>query len=533
MHIAITGADSLLGRALVGALGAEHEVSVIDGDLREPAVARAGLAGVEAIVHLAPLATRAGDGSWQDDCERLDQAARGTYVLLNAAIEHGVRRIVLGSTLELLADYPAHWDLDENWQPRPDVTDVRQLAIYLAEESAKQIARVEPLEVLCLRLATIVNNAATAGQPYDPRWVHVDDAVQAVVKALSANPGYQAEHSTGRLGFGWWLFHIPGGGRYTLVPLTDAAGPRGIGYAPVRDFMGSEGADAAPPEPPADIADRSSLTPRQRIPSRPIRSVLMLGAGGPLAAGTSLLLAPSYRLRLTDAQAIAEIEAANKPQSPGAPLQCVLGPPHETRVVDVTNYDQVLGACEGMDAIVNCTVLRPHPVEAFRVNMLGAYLTMRAAVASGIRRVVHTGPLQVISDRQSGYTWDFDISPDTPARPGNWLYLHTKYLGQELVRLFAEAYDLEVPSLFFYGFINPALPRGHVGPMTVSWDDAGHAIRRAIEVPALTSPFEIFHINADLPHGRFPGTKAYQLLGWFPRDDLAHLWARRQSRRGE
>jgi nucleoside-diphosphate-sugar epimerase len=137
----------------------------------------------------------------------------------------------------------------------------------------------------------------------------------------------------------------------------------------------------------------------------------------------------------------------------------------------------------------------------------------------------------LVSDRRpSGYWWDFDVPDDAPARPAHGLYGHTKYLGQETVRLFAEQYDLSVPALLYSSFVDPdtATPQsGGVFPMSVSWDDAGHAMRRALEAPLLPRPFEVFHILADLPHGKYSNAKAKQLLGWTPRDNLAHLWARR------
>ena len=43
------------------------------------------------------------------------------------------------------------------------------------------------------------------------------------------------------------------------------------------------------------------------------------------------------------------------------------------------------------------------PVEAFRVNTLGAYNVIRAAVECGIRRVVQTGPQQVTNTMPGGY----------------------------------------------------------------------------------------------------------------------------------
>src|SRR5690606_17259527 len=114
-------------------------------------------------------------------------------------------------------------------------------------------------------------------------------------------------------------------------------------------------------------------------------------------------------LRLTDIRPIAAIAAEGKPQSPGAPLPRVLGAPHEDRVVDVADLAQVVAAAEGMDAIINCTVVRHDPVQAFRVNVLGAYHVMQAAVTHGIRRVVHTGPQQVTAGAGAPFNYDYDF----------------------------------------------------------------------------------------------------------------------------
>lgn len=534
MKVAITRARagrSLLGEALARALSEQgHEVAVApEGDLRDGAYAARVVEGAEALIHLAPLSPDAPEPA-PPERETLDLATRGTYVLLNAAVAAGVRRVVLGSTLALLERYPASWAITEAWQPLPDVTDVSQLAAYLAEESAKQFARVEPLTVLCLRFGTIVDDAATSGQRYDPRWLHVDDAVQAVQQALTVTPASRNGEPSAELRPGWWLYHVPGGGPHPRVPLAQARAESGLRYTPKHDFAGVPGVGDAPPAPsPAElVGDLSLLGPRHHVPSRVIRNVVIFGAGGPLAAATARALAPAYRLRLTDLRSIAEIAAEAKPQSPGAPLPEALGAPHETMQVDVSDLDQVMRACEGMDAIINCTVVRPHPVNAFLVNCLGAYNVMRAAVAHDIRRVVHTGPQMVTNDRPAGYWWDFDVPNDAPARPGTWLYAHSKYLGQEAVRLFAETYDLEVPTLYYSSFLNPEVTRpAGVFAMSVSWEDAGLAMRRALETPHLPSPFEVFHILADLPHGKFTNEKAKRLLGWQPRDNLVHLWARR------
>src|SRR5207253_10825303 len=133
-----------------------------------------------------------------------------------------------------------------------------------------------------------------------------------------------------------------------------------------------------------------------------------------------------YTLRLTDLRSIADAAAA-PPQSPGARKPETLDPPHEMRQVDITDPKQVSSACAGMDVILNCTVIRPHPVEAFRVNLLGAYNVMLAAVEHRIRRVVHTGPQLVALNEAVGYGWDFQVESDVPLRPGSGIYGITKY----------------------------------------------------------------------------------------------------------
>lgn len=522
MKIAITGADGVLGKALVRALQPAHDVRATAEDPRDAQAAEALLDDREILIHLDALST---DQTALSPQEALDRSGRGTFVLLHAALKGGVRRVVVGSSLSLLDAYPASWAITEDWQPRPDVTDVRQLALFVTEQSARQFVFFEPLQVVCLRFGELVAEPAGSAAR-DWTALHLDDAVQAVGKALTTELKLRTDidHPSQRLPHGWRVYHIPGAGK-TRIPLAGAAS--GLDYAPQHDL-----APAALPEPSAAEreGDLGLLGPARSIPSRTVRRVVVFGAGGPLAAATTRLLAPSYQLRLTDLESLDDIRARNRPQSPGAPLPEPVQPPHEALRVDVTDPDQVMRACEGMDAIINCTVLRPEVVRAFRVNFVGAYNVMRAAVAHNIRRVVHTGPLQVSSEWPAGYGMDFDVPDEAPGRSGGWIYGHSKFLGQEMVRLFAETYNLEVPTLYFTSFVNPeTAPRqlGGVHPMTISWDDAGHAMRRALEVPSLPSPFEIFHILSDLPQGRYSSRKAQQLLGWQPRDTLAHLWAHR------
>ncbi len=510
MRVLITGGDGRLARAATAALAPAHTLRVADrrftaplpagvegceGDPRDEAFAAAIVEGVDAALHLAPLDTGG------DDLDLLDRATRGTYQLAGAAARAGVGRLILGSTLALFDTLPRDWRPTEAWRPRPR-PEPATLRAWLAERSLREVARESGLPAVCLRFGRIVDDAATAAASHDPRALHLADALAGIERALA----YGAE--------GWSVFHIVAAGERAWPPLAGAA-DEPFGYRPARDFgERPAGATAADPAPPP-------------IPSRPIRKVVVFGAGGPLAAATARVLAPDYTLRLTDLRPLEEIAAAGQPQSPGAPLPELLPPPHERRTVDVRDPAAVLDACAGMDAIVNCTVVRHDTTEAFRVNLLGAENVLRAAVAHGIRRVVHTGPYQLGQRGAAGYDWDDEVPDDAPPRPGAHRYFHTKYLAQELCRAYAEYYGLEVPTLLFCNFVNPAVSRDNpLYPFTVSWEDAARALRRALEVAALPAPYEVFHINADLPHGVFPNRKAWALLGWQPRDSLARYYRR-------
>ena len=183
------------------------------------------------------------------------------------------------------------------------------------------------------------------------------------------------------------------------------------------------------------------------MPALTSGKVCVFGAGGPVGAMVAHALKDTYTLRLTDLRDVGEIVAENKPQSPFAPLPQVPEAPHEWQCVDVGNYDQVRAAAEGMDALINVSVLRHQLVPAFEVNTIGAYNVMKAAVDCGIKRIIHTGPRHTRLGFEGDYWPDFDIPDEAPLHPGSELYAVTKVLGGEIVRVFAEAYQLEV--LFF------------------------------------------------------------------------------------
>jgi nucleoside-diphosphate-sugar epimerase len=250
-------------------------------------------------------------------------------------------------------------------------------------------------------------------------------------------------------------------------------------------------------------------------------NVLILGGAGMLGPHVIPVLQDQYNLRVTD------INPAS------------ISFKGEFRQVDIASLDQVMAAAEGMDAIINLSVLRQDRQLAFDVSTLGCYNMMRAAVAHGIRRIINTGPHFTVAG-PSYEQFDYDLSPDMPPQPGTNLYALTKSLGQEICRVFAEYHDLFVQMYLFYIFRDPGdlenmHPRGDERPWVISWANAAQVFRLGLEIPLekLPSRCEVFNILTDMPHGKFSNEKAKRILGFEPWQDIAALWKKTPGDSGQ
>ena len=240
--------------------------------------------------------------------------------------------------------------------------------------------------------------------------------------------------------------------------------------------------------------------------------VLVLGANGMLGPHVVKALEGEHTLRLTD---VNDLEDA----------------PHEYLKVDVSDLDQVVAAAEGMDAIVNLSVLRRDRRLAFDVNARGCFNMMTAAVRHGIRRVINTGPFYAIPG-PTYEEFDYLIGPDVPPQPGTYIYAITKSLGEEICKVFTENHDVYELSLLFYEFREPD-NRDRDGldftPFSVTWGDAAQAFLPAlsIDLSQLPSRCERFFVFADLPHQKFSNEKIKRVLGWRPTDQMKHSWTKK------
>jgi nucleoside-diphosphate-sugar epimerase len=179
-------------------------VEVIRGDVRDPAVRRRALEGIEEVVHLAAIV---GDPACARDPELAEGVnVEGTTALVLDARAAGVRRFVFASTCSnygRLADPTV--PIDEDGELAPVSLYARQ---KVAIERALLNGGQAPLEVTCLRLATLYGVAPRMrfdltvneftrelwadrrldvfGEQFWRPYVHVRDAARAIRLVLDA-----------------------------------------------------------------------------------------------------------------------------------------------------------------------------------------------------------------------------------------------------------------------------------------------------------------------------------------------------------
>lgn len=460
MRITLSGLPDPVVEALTGLLGGHH-LSTVPAHRPDRPV-RPEVADCDVLV-IAPARP-------SDDLALLDSATRGLWHPLTRTT---ARRVVLLSSMAVFADVPPGWAVDREWYPQPGC-EPGPMAEYLAELTCREIARTATWRATVVRGPV---DPATAGA------AAIDRFTAGIVEAIDTEPALP-----------WQLVHAVA--------------------------------------PPAAVPGRPEWPPRPgpvTARARPER-ITVYGAGGPL--GVSVLSvaatgdapgAGELELLVTDARSFEELVTA-PPQSPTAPRPTEVPPPHRYAQVDVTDPDAVLAAADGADCLVNCSVVRTDVDLAFRVNTLGAWNIMRAAIHHGIDRVVQSGPAQVLGPHPYGHLMDRDVPPTTPPHPADRLYFLTKFLGQEICRLMAARHGIGCPVLLFNQLLTPHNHTRRVAPLTISWRDAGRALLAAARVGSLPEPSPVVNVGVDAPHDRYRVQPARELLDWEPLDELDWGW---------
>ncbi|TVR23425.1 MAG: NAD-dependent epimerase/dehydratase family protein [Anaerolineaceae bacterium] len=162
--IFVTGGTGFLGRHLIPALCREgHQmrvltrypaahswlnaydgVEVVAGDLSDPAVLRAGLAGCSAVIHAGGMFR-----FWGDEAAFMRTNAEGTRNMLDAATQAGVSRFVHISSIAVIGQPDPTGIIDETHPAAP--VDAYQKSKFEGEQQALVAFRDAGLPVVVLR----------------------------------------------------------------------------------------------------------------------------------------------------------------------------------------------------------------------------------------------------------------------------------------------------------------------------------------------------------------------------------------------
>ena len=240
MRVLVTGAASALGQEVAAALSADEnaqlrllddcaaqrqDVEWIAARLTDSDAVRQAVRDVDVVVHTGePPPTP------ESEEALLDRATRGTHVLLQAAVEAGVKRFVYGSTLEVFRAYPDTVYVTEYYKPLPP-TEMAVLARYLGEMTCREFAREYPITVTALRLGKIVREEVS-GRERDLMWVDIRDAAQAFCAALARDASASLNWVPR-----WAVYHIAAPIAHPKFLLDRA---KSMGYQPQREFRGAK-----------------------------------------------------------------------------------------------------------------------------------------------------------------------------------------------------------------------------------------------------------------------------------------------------
>jgi nucleoside-diphosphate-sugar epimerase len=205
MKIFLTGAGGALGRAIRRVAGKQHQfvlfdisdAIVADGGIQgsvadEQAVLRAA-AGCDCIIHTAAM-----HGPWKDkvtNAECLQTNILGAEYLFQAALKHGIRRLVFSSTMEVYVgfDWRGYGSaiLNESLPPRPNW--IYPTSKLMVEQLGKMYATAHGLEVVQLRYMAFGDQPLSElGLSLLCRYLTADDVARANLLAAT-RPGLRDE----------------------------------------------------------------------------------------------------------------------------------------------------------------------------------------------------------------------------------------------------------------------------------------------------------------------------------------------------
>lgn len=225
-----------------------------------------------------------------------------------------------------------------------------------------------------------------------------------------------------------------------------------------------------------------------------MKKILITGAAGGVGAFLRKELAGRYALRLADLKQIEE-----------------LGANEESVTADVSKFDDMLRAVDGVDGIVH---LGAFSVEGnwdtiLNANIVGTYNLFEAARLKGVKRIVFASSNHVIGFYRRDQRIDDTVYPKPDSRYGV-----SKVFGEALASLYADKYGAEVLCIRI-GNVATKPPDVRRLSIWISPRDVAQLVGIGLDQPDIK--FEIVYGISDNDRAWWDNSNAYR-LGYKPQD---------------
>jgi len=232
--VLVTGAAGRIGSAVSPILAERWEVVATDLhatdlqvdvlDVTDLAACRAACAGIDAVVHLAGIPDP--HATWD---VLLPANVIGTYNIAQAAMDTGVRRLVLASSAQAVAGYPPGRQLRAEDRVRPP--NLYGATKAWAEAIGSWVASSSTTTAVVLRIG-YCSPGPPRGDAATPRnlaaWLSYGDAARLIAAAIEAS------------GISYFVANGVSANRHTHLELTSTR--ETLGYQPVDDaWIGLDG----------------------------------------------------------------------------------------------------------------------------------------------------------------------------------------------------------------------------------------------------------------------------------------------------
>lgn len=234
-----------------------------------------------------------------------------------------------------------------------------------------------------------------------------------------------------------------------------------------------------------------------------MRKVLITGAGGQIGSSLTQQLRDRYDLRLH-----------YYPDVPEHP------PVADHVLADITQYDEIRPAMEGIDTVVHLAGDR-HPgapwEDVHSANIVGCYHTFEAARDAGVRRVVFATTNHVMGMYDRAAEWP--VYAAQPVRPDS-LYGVSKAFGEALARYYHDAYGMSF-ICFRIGWFLPRPTDEVARYMWLSDRDCAQLVSRAIDSDI---GFGTYYAISGNSGRHWDISDTVEALGYRPQDDAERFW---------